>query len=1510
MASADRLIEVFNEAKARAAGPARDQFLADACGDDLQMREQVLSLLRADDGAGAFLEKTIPLPREIETEMARFKPEQAGDHIGPYTLREQLGEGGFGVVWVAEQVKPVRRTVALKIIKLGMDTRDVVARFEQERQALAMMDHPNIARVFDAGVTDHGRPFFVMELVHGVRITEYCDKANLPTVERLKLFISVCHAVQHAHQKGIIHRDLKPSNILVTLHDGVPVPKVIDFGVAKATQGRVVEQTIHTQFHQMIGTPLYMSPEQVELGGLDVDTRADIYVLGVLLYELLTGRTPFDAKVLLKAGYDEMRRVLREQEPQRPSTALTGMTQEKLSSVAQKRGSEPPKLIHAIRGDLDWIVMKCLEKDRARRYETANGLAADIQRHLDNDPVSACPPSAMYRFRKLARRHRGALAIACVATMAMLLGLAGLIVSNVLITQQKDEKVAALEQSKINEQAANRNAVKAREQEQIAEANELLARRRYYAAQMNLAMQAWHAGEMPRVLELLESQRPSPGEEDFRGFEWYYLWRLCQGGDRVPIRGHDQTVLGLAFSPNGKTLASASWDRTVRLWDTATGTEQKVLRCNHGPWEVAFSPDGKMLASSGQEAKTMILWDVESGKALQTIDGAVVGARFTPDGKSIVGGQHIASGNYIKEWDAASGQERSSFADSSFVIGLSVERGTVITSTGIDNGDEIRVWDWPSGKRRLTIPVRITTATSSPDCSRVAVSSWGKILLWDTTNGICKATYSLDSFARGLAFSPDGKRLAAGLENRRVVVYDIESGKQIAEDVHLDPIWGLAFSPNGKSLASSTLAGAIKLWDMMPAEEATTFSGIEPNPGLPEGSRRCLRFTPDSKSLLVGSKGLTRVIDVKAGKEVAVLPASGVGAISADGNVLVGSTADGGFELWDVRAGSKVPAISVSEGSKMPKVIVSPDGGTLASYYPWSSNSTVTLHDVTKAMTPRVLPSQSNTLSVISAAFSSDGKLLASGYHFQWVVVWDLATGEAKWRIYQEPGMMVVVSVAFSPDGKSLAIGTDGGAVTLWDMDTGKQRVAFRGHTSFVNALAFSPDSRVLATAGNDKTVRLWDVVTGQERGTLTGHTGAVMNVAFSPDGFTLATASGDGTVKLWRGATDALALAPRKDVPWIPSGPFILPTGAIALTEEALREAALRWPNEPEFLKRLAELLPSGGRMKEASMSLADVLLPGSYELYRDRSAVLREMGKLPEAEAALREAIRLKPDAGSLHLKLGEILEQQNKLPEAMAAYQEAVRLDSSDHDSRAKVGWTQFNMAKFAEAESEFRELIRLRPDYFDGYFGLGRALASQSKHAEAAVPLRVAIRLNPNHAGPHGSLAWVLMKLGQFPEAEMEFRAQHRLARPNSSFGLHGLGSALMKQRKYTEAMVPLRDLARLEPENYLPHETLGWAFLLTGEPAKAEAEFREVIRLKPTLVTGHWGLGRVLVEQRKYADAEAALREAIRLEPTHAEAPHWLRQALTGQGKPIDAEIESLKKLRKGQGEQDKNENTE
>jgi serine/threonine protein kinase/tetratricopeptide (TPR) repeat protein len=436
--------EIFERAIRLPTPQERAAYVRGACGDNHGLREQVQSLIEAHEEVGRFM-PTDPGEAGITVPDCPLLDAE-GTRVGRYKLLQRIGEGGMGIVYMAEQEEPVRRRVALKIIKLGMDTKQVVARFEAERQALALMDHPNIAKVLDGGATETGRPYFVMELVQGVPITDFCDKGKLSAKDRLKLFLPVCQAIQSAHQKGVIHRDIKPSNVLVTLHDGVPVPKVIDFGIAKATNQKLTEKTLFTNFATMIGTPAYMSPEQAEMSGLDIDTRTDIYALGVLLYELLTGTTPFPEKRLRSLGYGEMQRVIADEEPERPSTRLSTMENEQRTLFTKNCGEELGSLSNLLKGDLDWIVMKCLEKDRQRRYETANGLAMDLQRHLGNEPVVARPPSMAYRLQKLMRRNRLAFAAGMAVAASLVVGIAASMWQAVRATRAEKRTAETLKQ--------------------------------------------------------------------------------------------------------------------------------------------------------------------------------------------------------------------------------------------------------------------------------------------------------------------------------------------------------------------------------------------------------------------------------------------------------------------------------------------------------------------------------------------------------------------------------------------------------------------------------------------------------------------------------------------------------------------------------------------------------------------------------------------------------------------------------------------------------------------------------------------------------------------------------------------------------------------------------------------------------------------------------------------------------------------------------------------------------
>jgi len=478
----DREEELFEAARNITDPAERQAFLDRNCAGDKPLRETLEMLLSAEQGADTFFTQGRSVISELIPGLPQGGPaslhddsEYIGKQIGRYRLLEKLGEGGWGVVYLAEQKEPVQRQVALKIIRLGMETKGIIARFEAERQALALMDHPNIARVFDAGETDRGFPYFVMELVRGERITEYCKRNQHNLEQRLKLFIQVCHAIQHAHQKGVIHRDIKPSNIMIAMVDGNPVPKVIDFGIAKATEARLGDQSNATAFLQLIGTPAYMSPEQAEMRWMDVDTRSDIYSLGVLLYELLTGKTPFDGKELMKSGVEGMKSILRDKEPPRPSQRLSALDTPELAGLAHERRMDPGRLVSHLRGDLDWVVMKALEKDRQRRYETANGLALDIQRHLNFEAVSARPPSVLYRLEKTVRRN---LVVFAAGTAVALALIAGTGTSTWLLFKEREARHRAVAAEQ--EQATLRREAELRER--ITQVNLLVNQDRYEAA--------------------------------------------------------------------------------------------------------------------------------------------------------------------------------------------------------------------------------------------------------------------------------------------------------------------------------------------------------------------------------------------------------------------------------------------------------------------------------------------------------------------------------------------------------------------------------------------------------------------------------------------------------------------------------------------------------------------------------------------------------------------------------------------------------------------------------------------------------------------------------------------------------------------------------------------------------------------------------------------------------------------------------------------------------------------
>jgi len=1048
--------------------------------------------------------------------------ERPGGWIGKYKLLSVLGEGGMGIVYLAEQERPIKRHVALKVVKPGMDSKRVIARFEAERQALALLDHPNIASVHDAGTTQTGRPYFVMEYVKGVSITEYCDREKLDIEARLGLFLQVCEAVQYAHQKGIIHRDIKPSNIQVTIHGEKAVPKIIDFGVAKALSQLLTERTLVTEQGQMVGTPEYMSPEQAEMTNQDIDSRTDIYSLGVVLYELLSGTLPFDPQTLREAGVEAMRRMIRERDPKTPSTRLLQL------QAAHKSEIRYPK--SKIKNDLDWITLKAMDKDRTRRYQTAHALAEDIQRYLNQEPVLAGPPSTTYKLRKFVMRNKALfVSTAAIAIVVVLAAVISMVLAIKAIRAEREEN-----EQRLKAEAAQGMAEKAqKDAEDLAKQQEL----DLYFNHIQLAHQELQDNRPMNAIDYL-----SKCPEELRNWEWHYLRRKSYSQE-APSLEFDDKVNSFDLSPDGSKLAAFCLDGKLVIRDRVTRKETFIqvrknlqqLADDHKSKSkyVAFCPDGKHIAVAGDDFDVNLI-SLDSYKTIRHLDGhsdTVLHMAWAPPEGSLLA--TISKDRSIRLWDRHSGDQVKVLAPHWTPTALTFSgdgQYLVICyhEARVGRFNVQDVLDGQKAKGDVTflgmMPVEISV---SPNGRHIATALWnGSIILSSGEYAELARFEAPPKRVADVAFNSDGTRLASINDDLTVRLWDVITGREILAIRQNDPalIHGtisnrITFGSDDHELFVGDRTRTLKILDASP------LAGTQNSRSVVLSGRHYWASTVDfspSGHQVVSSDAYGNILfsDISDGRQVSIID-SGYRfdnpQFSPNGQWITAVYWQGGqyyAQVWDAvspheeRFSTKpsnryLIAVTLSHDNKY--LVTGGEAGELY-VYDWQSDIMI-----------GVLGQQDSWISDITA--SPDGKHLASTGRNGSVKIWDathLDEAQEEGRLMYEGGIGRL-RVRFSPDSKYLAVGGSNTEIRILDVESGETHLSIPyAHGDKVHCVCFSPNGKYLASGSSDETARIWDVETGKPVDVLLGYEGPIFSIAFSPNGKHVACAGGGENAIIW----------------------------------------------------------------------------------------------------------------------------------------------------------------------------------------------------------------------------------------------------------------------------------------------------------------------------------------------------------------------------------------------------------
>ena len=1055
-----KIRSIFNQAIEIASKSDRSQFLNQICGDDFTLRELIEDLLESHRKSDDFLEKLAP--RE-KTKSAEAATDWFPASIGPYRLVERLGEGGMGVVFVAEQTEPVERQVALKLIKPGIASNSAIERFESERRVLAMLSHPYIAQLFDAGTTSEGQPYFVMELVHGLSVTEHCDHFQCDVRERLGIFASICEVVQYAHLNGVIHRDLKPSNILVLEGNAEFVPKVIDFGIAKALQHPDEFLGEESVIAMLFGTPEYMSPEQASLEKRSVDARSDIYSLGVLLYQLLTGDVPFTLKSVSMANIGMIYDAIRETVPQRPSQRI--LKHHSDNGLFSARKTTQTELAQVLRGELDWIVLKALEKDPHRRYQSASDFAADIQRHLNNEQVEACPPSFGYRFRKVVSRHRGLLLASASIVVALVMGASASLVFAIRTSEALKAVQAARSLAEENEKLA------------LDASNE--ARMLLYASDIRTADNLLRDGDLRSFREYIDRYSADHTETNqFRGFEWHYLNRFCRRDHQVIVSSPQPASL-VRFSADGRYLL-LGWSSGAIELRTADDLKLVFSALQHISFVNGcdFHPTRRQFATIGDDGR-VIIWDIDDQAAIRSFPvGPGQGSRvfYNVDGTILATSSEEGR---VRFWDSASGEAVGTIDGFSRVkhrgvrwrLCCSPRRDYLLIGDG-DGKSEI--YDFESRRHLAELEgTRLNPVTR-------------------------------------FAISPDGNLIAGALHNNAIAIWDGTSGKRLSNyKSHRDDIQDLAFHSDGTRLASADRAGVVRIHQVVPGH-VDTISREYGAEGFVAHEDRLfsIDFSPDGHLVTAGRDGTFR------NWEEPVLPESNLRfqpyavteakLMQNENTLLVSESGDGHLQVWNPDINEKQ---KVGELNGPANVIAISHDGQLAAASSIDDGSVLALFDLTARQ--KLAEHLFHNRRFEELEISRDRSLVsACDYGNRLVYVWTFD------NLFQEPCLVLEESTGgwISPDQKILLVHRLNNIVAV-DLMNGQEIRRFVGHKNAVPAVVFSNDGQFIVSGSHDRSVRVWNSASGELLQTIYAHDDDVSTIAVSPDQKTIA--SGDVTGKV-----------------------------------------------------------------------------------------------------------------------------------------------------------------------------------------------------------------------------------------------------------------------------------------------------------------------------------------------------------------------------------------------------------